>query len=103
MIVMKFGGTSVADAERILAVAEVVRGRLHDRPVVVLSALGGVTDLLVRAVGQARRDDREGLESTLGELERRHRWAVAGTLGSSARRHDLDLEVSRLDLPGSRQ
>ena len=50
MIVMKFGGTSVATAERILAVAEIVAGQRDRAPVVVVSALAGVTDLLTRAL-----------------------------------------------------
>jgi len=39
-IVMKFGGTSVATSSRILSVAEIIRSRLHQRPLVVVSAVG---------------------------------------------------------------
>jgi aspartate kinase len=93
---MKFGGTSVADAERMLAVAEIVRARQAEHPVVVVSALAGVTDLLIRAVELARHDERESLERLLGELDRRHRWALSGTLANVARRHDLTLLVDAL-------
>ncbi len=96
MIVMKFGGTSVADGARILAIAEIVRERLARRPVVVVSALAGVTDLLLSAVAAARAGDREGLEPILADLERRHRWALAGSLEDSRRRHDLSLAVDAL-------
>ena len=65
MIVMKFGGTSVADAERIRAAGEIVAARRERRPVVVVSALAGVTDLLLAAVAAARRGDVEGLEPVL--------------------------------------
>ena len=92
MIVMKFGGTSVADAERIVAAAEIVRGRLVRRPAVVVSALSGVTDLLVRAVACARTGDREGQEPILADIARRHRWAAAAVT-SSRPRHDLDLAI----------
>jgi aspartate kinase len=47
MLVMKFGGTSVGDAARIRDVVEIVRGRLARRPVVVVSAQGGVTNELI--------------------------------------------------------
>jgi aspartate kinase len=47
MIVMKCGGTSVKDAERIRAVIEIVRGSLGEKPVMVFSAMGKVTDLLI--------------------------------------------------------
>jgi len=43
-IVMKFGGTSVGDAKAIERVAEIVRERLPQRPVVVVSAMARVTD-----------------------------------------------------------
>ena len=50
MIVSKFGGTSVADAEAITRTAEIIRGRQERRPVVIVSALAGVTnDLLALA------------------------------------------------------
>ena len=94
MIVTKFGGTSVADAERIRAAAEIVAARRERRPVVVVSALAGVTDLLLAAVAAARRGDVEGLEPVLADLERRHRWALGGSVTDSARRHDLALEIT---------
>ena len=78
MIVMKFGGTSVADAPRILSAAEIVRGRLARRPIVVVSALAGVTDLLARAATIARDGPREALDPILADLTRRHRWALTG-------------------------
>ncbi len=93
---MKFGGTSLQDAARILSVAEIVRSALPRRPVVVVSALAGVTDLLVRAVAAAGSGDREGLEPILADLERRHRWALAGSIGDPRRRHDLSLLVDGL-------
>ena len=49
MIVMKFGGSSVADRSQIDKVLAIVRGRLAERPLVVCSAHKGVTDALVRA------------------------------------------------------
>ncbi len=48
MIVMKFGGTSVGSAERILGVADLVNQRLDRHPVVVVSALSKITDLLIK-------------------------------------------------------
>ncbi len=93
---MKFGGTSVGDAERVLAVVEVVRSKLEARPIVVVSALAGVTDLLVEAVAAAARGDREGLDPVLAALERKHRWAVAGAIEDARRRHDLSLSLDAL-------
>jgi aspartate kinase len=96
VIVMKFGGTSLADAERIRAAAEIVRSRRPRRPIVVVSALAGVTDLLAEALAAARAGDRDGVEPVLADLTRRHRWAVAGALDDAGRRHDLGLAVDAL-------
>ncbi|MHC5002532.1 MAG: bifunctional aspartate kinase/homoserine dehydrogenase I [Planctomycetota bacterium] len=76
MLVMKFGGTSVANAERLLHAAGLVRSAR--RPVVVVtSALGGVTDELI-AVGDAARDGAAGAaERGLASIGQRHREAAA--------------------------
>ena len=47
MIVAKFGGTSVSTKERILTIGKIVRNTLDSKPVIVVSALSGVTDLLL--------------------------------------------------------
>jgi aspartate kinase len=93
---MKFGGTSLADADRIAAAAEIVKGRLKRRPIVVVSAMAGVTDLLERAVACARSGERDALEPILADIGRRHRWAVTGSVSDAGRRHDLGLEVDAL-------
>ena len=75
MIVMKFGGTSVGDAQRIRQVVEIVRGRLSRQPVVVVSAQGGVTNTLIELAEGAVRDEadpaapRARLSALLGDLE----------------------------------
>jgi aspartate kinase len=54
VIVQKYGGTSVADAERIKAVAARIAARRDagDSLVVVVSAMGGTTDELIELAGQ---------------------------------------------------
>lgn len=47
MIIAKFGGTSVSSKERILTLCNIVKNELSRQPVVVVSALAGVTDLLL--------------------------------------------------------
>jgi aspartate kinase len=56
MIVMKFGGSSMADAERIRHMGEIVRSQLSRKPVLVLSAMGDTTDHLLEAAESALRD-----------------------------------------------
>jgi len=50
MIVMKFGGTSVGGATEISSVCEIVRGRLERKPIVVVSAVKGITDKLLACI-----------------------------------------------------
>jgi len=69
---MKFGGTSVEDDAAIRRVADIVLNRVEERPVVVVSALAGVTDSLLamsRAAASGSVD--EALQS-LRKLRRRH-------------------------------
>jgi len=49
ILVMKFGGSSVANKERILNVANIIKGKIKDgyKPVVVVSAMGKTTDNLL--------------------------------------------------------
>ncbi|MDR2392969.1 MAG: aspartate kinase [Treponema sp.] len=49
MIVMKFGGSSLANEARIRHVAELVKPELPRKPVLVVSALGDTTDHLLEA------------------------------------------------------
>jgi aspartate kinase len=82
MLVMKFGGTSVECAESIMRVCKIVRGRLHLRPAVVVSALAGVTDQL-HTMGLLSRDGkREQALQQLAAVEARH-FAVAVKLLSA--------------------
>ena len=74
--VLKFGGTSVGSAERILDVARLVRTRAEDPCLVVVSAMAGVTDFLVGLKNSSKGRERAATESTLDELEGRHRVAL---------------------------
>lgn len=53
MMVMKFGGSSLAGRERIESAARIVVSRLPRRPIVVLSAIGRTTDALIAAGSSA--------------------------------------------------
>ena len=73
---MKFGGTSVGSPDRIRSLGERVRDSLARRPVVVVSAFSGVTDMLVRGAHLALGRD-AGYEELAGEIQERHRRAVS--------------------------
>jgi aspartokinase/homoserine dehydrogenase 1 len=76
MNVLKFGGTSVADAHNIKLVGEVVRSKaLNDSLVVVVSAFSGVTDLLFSAAKQAA-TKQESYTEIVAEIENKHLTAI---------------------------
>jgi len=77
LIVMKFGGTSVGSAERMRSVAEIIMDHARRAEVVVVvSAMGGVTDMLIRAATEASKGDREHWKGVRQELARRHREVI---------------------------
>jgi aspartate kinase len=79
MLVMKFGGTSMEDAKAIDRAAAIVKSRLPQKPVVVVSAMAKVTDQLLataRAAGSGNREEALKLSRALRE---RH-YNVAGEL-----------------------
>jgi len=57
MIIMKFGGSSVANRAQIHKVLDIVRSRIDRAPVVVSSAHKGITDALVNAARSAARGE----------------------------------------------
>jgi len=76
MIVMKFGGTSVEDAKAIQRVAQIVQGRLKRGPVVVVSAMAGVTDALVRMASAAADGELDVAIAELAKVRARHLQAA---------------------------
>jgi aspartokinase/homoserine dehydrogenase 1 len=78
-VVHKFGGTSLANAECFRRVAEIVSARPEQRRAVVVSAMGGVTNALVRAVELAGAGD-ASYRDALAELSRKHDTAIGQLL-----------------------
>ena len=71
MITLKFGGTSVANANNIKQVAQIVSNIKDTETIVVVSALGGVTDLLLNTLELASNRDL-GYKRILNQIEERH-------------------------------
>ena len=76
MQVLKFGGTSVANGDNIDKVVALVQKALtKDRTILVVSALGGVTDMLIQA-GLAAAEGDDTYKEKLHVVEQRHLEAV---------------------------
>jgi len=82
-VVMKFGGTSVGDSKAITRVAEIVRSRLPQRPIVVVSAMAKVTDQLLQMARAAGEGDRQKALILARECRERH-YNTAGELLGTA-------------------
>lgn len=84
--VMKFGGTSVGSAERITAAAAIIAEHSKVRPAVaVVSAMSGVTDLLVKAAKTAAGGTATELDEVLGAIRKKHHDAATQLLGAEER------------------
>lgn len=75
-IVMKFGGTSVAGAAALENVARIVATQRERRPVVVVSAMSGVTDALLKSVAMASEGKVQEAIASLQETFERHEEAA---------------------------
>src|SRR5882724_8997336 len=77
LIVMKFGGTSVGNAERFRQCAAIVaEAAKHDRIVAVVSAMAGVTDLIFKTIDAARHGDSAATQAHLQKFESVHRELI---------------------------
>ena len=74
MKVLKFGGTSVGSADTIRRVREIVE-KQEDNLIIVVSALGGVTDLILRAARTAS-EGNGNFHSLLKEIKERHNTVI---------------------------
>ncbi len=92
MIVMKFGGTSVQDSTAIDRVASIVKDRLAQMPVVVVSAMAKVTDQLLATARAAGNGDRETALNLSRALRERH-FNTAGELLGTGVFTDLHSEL----------
>jgi aspartate kinase len=94
-VVMKFGGTSVADADAMTRVVNIVRSQWESQPkggqppLVVVSALSKVTDGLIRTTEFARGGESEKATALVKELLERH-VTIARTLTTGRRREELE-------------
>ena len=96
MIVVKFGGTSVGDAEAIQRAAAIVEGRLEKRPVVVVSALGGATNALLAVGEQAAKGHLIGALRGVENLRDRHLTECEKLLGTSPVANDVSSDLSAI-------
>ena len=94
MIVCKFGGTSVGDADAIRRAAGIVQSRLDRQPIVVVSALGGATNALIGLAEQASRGQLIGALRAVQTLRDRHLKETSALLGDGKDAAEVSEELS---------
>ena len=91
MQVLKFGGTSVANAEAIQQVVEIVsRSVDRDRTILVVSAIRGCTDALIRIGNLASQRD-EAYKEVIDDLQKQHHQIIKDLL--PVEKHEESLET----------
>ncbi|MCJ7548766.1 MAG: aspartate kinase, partial [Anaerolineae bacterium] len=90
-IVMKFGGTSVGNAEAIGQAADLIRQESErwSHMVVVVSAMRGVTDALIDGALTAAQGDEDTYRGVVSDLRVRHTLAVAKLISNPDSRTSL--------------
>ena len=77
MIIMKFGGTSVKNAAAFKNVASIIQSNIDKKPLIVLSAMAGVTNILEESVQNAVNQLKEDVSSAVDKLKSIHQNAIS--------------------------
>ena len=98
-LVLKFGGTSVADADAIGRLIRIVRTEVDGggQPVVVVSAMSGVTDRLFAMAAAAVRGERADVMQQLDDLRTRHEDAARALMPESGRHAVIEALAAHID------
>jgi bifunctional aspartokinase / homoserine dehydrogenase 1 len=98
LLVMKFGGTSVGSVEALNKVIEIVKRakQAGHLPVVVVSAMSGVTNLLLEAAYKAENGDEAFAHQARLEIEQKHSQTTLHFLGDSPERNQVLAEIKQL-------
>lgn len=94
MKVMKFGGTSVGSVKSILSVKQIVEAA-SEPVIVVVSALGGITDKLINTSKMAA-EGNANYESEYREIVRRHEEMIREVIPQGEARRSLEHQVGVL-------
>lgn len=101
--VMKFGGTSVADASCIARVVEIIRAAAEESHiVVVVSAMSGVTNQLIEAATQAEAGKQGAAATIFREIRQQHETAIGALIRCDEERRRITRRMDDLLREGDR-
>lgn len=99
MKVMKFGGGCLTNAEGFDRVAKIIQSE-KSVPFVVVSAISGVTDLLIQSI-QNGRENEKGISGSIESLRKIHRTLADGMIRSAKLNqqfsHKLEMTLGRIE------
>lgn len=95
MKVLKFGGTSVKDANALKQVFKIVSGN-KEKQIVVLSACSGITDSLIFSLNYAAKNQKNELEQTLQKIKNHHLQIIQELFADSNNIHQVSKEITLL-------
>ena len=94
MKVIKFGGTSVGSVDSILSVKKIIEGQ-SEPVIVVVSALGGITDKLLKTSQMAVMGD-ASYQQSFEEIKARHEEMIGAIIPAGEKRDKLTTTVGEL-------
>src|SRR3989454_6609161 len=101
--VMKFGGTSVGDADCIARTAQIIaKAAKENRCVAVVSAMSGVTNRLIEAAKRAQAGDADQAAAIVDALRRQHEAALASLIPHEEARAPIRRRMEEVFAEGRR-
>lgn len=96
-LIMKFGGTSIGSVKAHTQAADIVleQAREWDRLVVVISAMSGVTDLLIKGAQTASHGDDQTYQGVVEDLRNRHYRVVNELLDGNGEQAHIQASVDQ--------
>ncbi|MFC1502391.1 aspartate kinase [bacterium] len=85
---MKFGGASLKDCESLMHIAEIIKENSFSRRIVVLSAVGGVTDRLLQSIQEALTDE-GSIPGSVEEIRSIHQPLVHACISDASIQNDV--------------
>jgi aspartate kinase len=97
-LVMKFGGTSVGSISALNQAADIVKAQseLWENLIVVVSAMGGVTDTLLQCAHAITQGDQDAYTCLVKELQDKHIQTVNGLFAEPNERASLTANIENL-------
>ena len=102
-LVMKFGGTSVGSPEAVNNAVQIIQQALPDWPhlVVVISAMSGVTNLLLDSASHAVQGDQDQIQSARETLLDKHQSIADAMISNSSKREEIMVEIWKMRAPNN--